>query len=81
MIGNVSQNPIVPTNDGKIHTFKYTPTGAKNYEYWDPQQNENIQTLDVYSGSGNNWMLEKFKHDQVELNFLINIFTANRFYR
>ena len=59
-IGNVSQNPIVPTNDGKIHTFKYTPTGAKNYEYWDPQQNENVQTLDVYSNSGNNWMLDTF---------------------
>ena len=28
-IGNVSQSPIVLTNDGKIHTFKYTPTGAK----------------------------------------------------
>ena len=59
-VGNVSQNPIVPTNDNKVHTFKYTPTGAKNYEYWDPQQNKNIQTLDVYSNSGNNWMLETF---------------------
>ena len=32
----------------------------KGFEFWDPQQNKNISEIDVYSGSGNKWILDTF---------------------
>ena len=59
-VGNASQNPIIPTSNNKHTSFQYTPTGAKGFEFWDPQQNKNISEIDVYSGSGNKWILDTF---------------------
>jgi len=74
--GDVSQSPVIPKSKNNVHKFLYNPTGAKSFEFWDPSTGNSVLEIDIYSGSGNKWLLQTFDASNGNLisssNYLYN---------
>ena len=76
--GDVSQSPVI-LKANNVHKFLYNPTGAKSFEFWDPSTGNSVLEIDIYSGSGNKWLLQTFDASNGNLISLVTIFITKFF--